>query len=266
MYNVEAPRLGGTQFPAPPQRHLVIGVPVSATTYDEAVEHIAAAARARRPYLVTALAVHGVVEAAGDESFHRVIEGFDLVTPDGQPVRHALNALHRARLDERVYGPTLMLKVCERAARDGLGIYLYGSTNETVTRLGGELAKRFAGLRIAGAEPSLFRPLAADESTELAARIRASGASIVFIGLGCPRQERFAHAHRDLFGLPQITVGAAFDFHAKTKKQAPRWMQDHALEWFYRLLQEPRRLFRRYMTTNTAFVWKVARQYATSSR
>ncbi|WP_420392594.1 WecB/TagA/CpsF family glycosyltransferase [Acuticoccus sp.] len=243
-----------------PRRAGVIGVPVSATTYAEAVDCILEAARRRRPYTVTALAVHGVVEASRDPGFRRVIEDFDMVTPDGQPVRFALNLLHRAGLRDRVYGPTLMLRLCERAARDGVGIYLYGSTLDTVTRLERELVAGFPGLVVAGSEPSIFRPLTAGESVALAQRIERSGAGLVFVGLGCPRQERFAHDHRDLIGVPQVTVGAAFDFHARTKKQAPGWVQAASLEWLYRLCQEPRRLFRRYLVTNSLFVWRFALQ------
>lgn len=190
------------------------------------------------------------------------VRGFEIVTPDGQPVRMALNLLHRAGLTDRVYGPTLMLRLCAAAAAEGLPIYLYGSTPAVAGQLSRALRARFPGLVVAGAEPSLFRPITPAESADLGQRIRASGARLVFIGLGCPRQELFAHAHREIIGLPQICVGAAFDFHAGNKKQAPRWMQDHALEWLYRLGQEPRRLLRRYAVTNTVFLFALARQRA----
>ena len=221
-----------------------------------------AAARRREPLLVTALAVHGVVEARSRADVGRAIAAFDLVTPDGQPVRMALNLLHRAGLADRVYGPTLMLRICQAAAAQGIPVYLYGSTARVVGDLAAALAAANPGLVVAGAEPSLFRPLTAAESAELGARIRASGAGIVFVGLGCPRQELFAFQHRDILGLPQVCVGAAFDFHSGNKRQAPRWMQDHALEWLFRLLQEPRRLLRRYAVTNTVFLVALARQWA----
>lgn len=244
-----------------PDRKSVIGVPVSVTDYAETVEVLLDAAVMRRPLCVTALAVHGVVEAVRDPEMRDAIAAFDIVTPDGQPVRMALNLLHRAQLQDRVYGPTLMLNLCEAAAARGVPIYLYGSTEETVTALGARLSERFAGLQVAATEPSLFRPIEPEESAALAARIEASGAGLVFIGLGCPRQEKFAHAHCDLIGVPQICVGAAFDFHAGTKKQAPAWMQRNSLEWLFRLVQEPRRLAGRYLYTNTEFVARLARQY-----
>lgn len=245
-----------------PAQRQVIGVPISVVDYDRAVSCVIDAARQRRPFLVTALAVHGVVEARSRGDVGQAISNFDIVTPDGQPVRMALNRLHGAGLSDRVYGPTLMLRICRAAAAQGIAVYLYGSTAKVVADLAAGLAEQVEGLRIAGAEPSLFRPLTGRESAELGSRIRASGAGIVFIGLGCPRQELFAFGHRDIIGLPQVCVGAAFDFHAGNKRQAPRWMQDHALEWLFRLAQEPRRLLRRYAVTNTVFLIALARQWA----
>jgi exopolysaccharide biosynthesis WecB/TagA/CpsF family protein len=131
--------------------------------------------------------------------------------------------------------------------------------------LAAALRHSITGLDVAGAEESAFRPLTRTESAELGERIRASGAGIVFVGLGCPRQELFAWQHRDVIGLPQVCVGAAFDFHAGNKRQAPGWMQDNALEWLFRLCQEPRRLFRRYAVTNSLFVMALARQWISRS-
>lgn len=248
--------------PATPERRSVVGVPISVTDYDEAVACILAAARRQVPYLVTALAVHGVVETRSRPEFRCAIEAFDIVTPDGQPVRMALNWFHRAGLADRVYGPTLTLRLCERAAREGVAVYFYGSTAEVVAALAGAMQSHYPDLSVAGAEPSVFRPLTLGESHALGERIRASGAGLVFVGLGCPRQELFAFEHREIIGRPMVCVGAAFDFHAGSKRQAPAWMQDHALEWLFRLSQEPRRLVRRYAVTNTIFVWGLVRQWA----
>lgn len=245
-----------------PPRHSILGVPISATDYRSAVNCLISAARNMRPALATALAVHGVVEASRDRQLADKISTFELVTPDGQPVRHALNILHSAGLPDRVYGPSLMILVCERASVEGIGIYLYGSTTETVECLRRVLLQRIPELRIVGAEPSLFRPLTREESLALSQRITASGAGIVFLGLGCPRQEHFAFEHRELIPAVQVCVGAAFDFHAGVKRQAPKWMQDCSLEWFFRLTQEPRRLFRRYAVTNSLFLLWITLQYA----
>ncbi|WP_243373292.1 WecB/TagA/CpsF family glycosyltransferase [Microvirga solisilvae] len=245
-----------------PSKLPILGIPISKTDYSEAVNCIISSARERKPAIATALAVHGVVEAARDQEMAKRIAAFDLVTPDGQPVRHALNAIYKTNLTDRVYGPALTLLICEKAAELGIKIYLYGSTDRTVQRLKASLEERFPSLCIAGAEPSLFRPLSQQESAALAERIEMSGAGIVFIGLGCPRQENFAFEHRDIIRAVLVCVGAAFDFHAGVKRQAPGWMQRLSLEWLFRLLQEPRRLFKRYAVTNTYFLWHILRQYA----
>jgi exopolysaccharide biosynthesis WecB/TagA/CpsF family protein len=224
-----------------------------------------AAARHRMPGLVTAFAVHGVVTASEDAAFRQKIEDFHVVTPDGQPVRHALNLLYRAGLRDRVYGPELTLRLCERAAACGVPVYLYGSTPQTVSKLRDRLIERFPELQVVGAEPSVFRALSPQENDLLIERINRTGAGIVFIGLGCPRQELFAHEHYPALQAVQVCVGAAFDFIAGTKRMAPRWMQDHALEWLYRLSQEPRRLLGRYTTINAKFISKLLVQLCASA-
>ena len=240
-----------------PRRRSLFGIAVSATAYDGAVDAILAAARARRSSCVSALAVHGLMTGVDDPEFGRVLNRFDMLVPDGQPVRLALNLLHEAALSERVYGPELMLRVCARAAEEGVGIYLYGSDQDTVQKLAMNLTARFPALPLVGHEPSLFRPLTPREDTALIERIRSSGAGVVFVGLGCPRQERFADEHRRGLAVVQVCVGAAFDFHAGTKPMAPPWMQRWSLEWLFRLAHEPRRLFRRYATTNTRFAGRL---------
>src|SRR5205823_13604830 len=169
-----------------------------------------AAARERRPLAVSALAVHGVMTGVLDREHRYRLNHFDLLVPDGQPVRWALNALHRARLKDRVYGPTLMLKTCERAAEEGLPIFLYGSTAEVLAELQANLLRRFPTLRVAGTMPSRFRRLSAAERDETAAAIRASGAALTFVGLGCPRQEVWAFEMREALSMPVLAVGAAF--------------------------------------------------------
>jgi exopolysaccharide biosynthesis WecB/TagA/CpsF family protein len=247
----------GSEVRWPPQR-LLFGVPVSVTTYEEAERAVVAAARARRPALVDALAVHVLAEAVWRPEVGRAVKAFELVTPDGQPVRWALNILYGAGLGERVYGPELMRRLCARAAADGIPIYLYGSTVEVLRDLCSSLLERFPGLRIAGAASPPFRPLTPAEDQEAVARINASGAEIVFIGLGAPKQEVFAAQHRERIRAVQVCVGAAFDFLAGTKPMAPVWMQAHGLEWLFRVWTEPRRLWRRYLISNSWFVGRVS--------
>ena len=241
-------------------RHNVIGILVNAIDYEATTERIIAGAADGAPLALSAAASHAVMTGHDDPEHRYRLNGLDLLVPDGHPVRHALRLLYGVRIDDRVYGPNLMLKVCERAAALGLPIYLYGSSPEVVTRLESNLRHRFPALRVAGAEPSAFRALTEGERDALADRIRASGARIVFVGLGCPRQETWAYEMRDRLSVPILAVGAAFDFHAGTLAQAPRWMQDHSLEWLYRLVREPRRLWRRYLGFGPRFIALVLAQ------
>src|SRR5262249_17413495 len=183
------------------------------------------------------------------------------VTPDGQPVRWAMNALHGAGLQERVYGPTLMRRLCESAEAEGISVYFYGGRPEVLARLVQRLGSAFPRLSIAGSSSPPFRPLTPEEDVADIERIISSQAQLVFVGLGCPRQERWAYDHRAQLGRPVVCVGAAFDFHAGALRQAPGWMQSRGLEWFFRLVMEPRRLWRRYAKHIPIFVVLVSRQY-----
>lgn len=243
-------------------RRSVLGIGISAVDYEAAVARIVEAAKRGRHLGVSALSVHGVMTGVDDAEQRYRLNALDLVVPDGQPVRWALNLLHGVGLTDRVYGPDLTLAVCEVAAREGLAVYLYGSAPEVLDALEANLVSRYPGLVIAGRRPSLFRPATNDdEQRAIAAEIVASGAAICLVGLGCPRQETFVFEHRDLLPMPVLAVGAAFDFHAGLLPQAPRWMQDRGLEWLYRLRQEPGRLWRRYVVLNPRYAVRVARQY-----
>lgn len=241
-------------------KHDVLGVQVDATDYASVVDRVADAAVAGRRLTVSALAVHGVMTGATDPAHRTRLNQLDIVTPDGQPVRWALRLLHGVRLADRVYGPTLTLHVCERAARDGIPVYFYGSRPEVLERLVARLTARFPGLQVAGSAPSRFAKVDATERHAIADTIRASGARIVFVGLGCPRQEVFAYEFGDLLSLPVLAVGAAFDYHAGLLEEPPAWMQRNGLQWLFRLAQEPRRLWRRYLVTNTQFTVLLAAQ------
>lgn len=232
----------------------VLGVRISAVDYEFAIGRILECARAGRRCTVSALAVHGVMTGALDGEHRHRLNHLDLVVPDGQPVRWALNLLHRAALPDRVCGPVLTGKLCEEAARQGVSVYFYGSAPATLEKLRANLLARFPGLVIAGMEPSRFRKLTETEQHELADRIRASKAGILFAGLGCPRQEVFAYEMGNLLSMPILAVGAAFDYHAGLLKETPSFLQRMGLMWLHRLVQEPRRLWRRYLVTNTQYV------------
>jgi len=234
-------------------KHNVIGVLVDAVDYESAAARIIAAAKERRSMSVSALAVHGVMTGVLDEAHRYRLNHLDLAVPDGQPVRWALNALYHTGLTERVYGPSLTLKLCEGAAAESLPIYLYGSQQSVLSALSRNLCKRFPGLKIAGSQPSRFRSLSEQEKLEVAQAIADSGARLTFVALGCPRQEVWVHEYRNLLPMPLIAVGAAFDFHAGSLPQAPGHLQRAGLEWFFRLLREPRRLWRRYLLLNPRY-------------
>ena len=247
---------GGGWSPSPaalPKRDL-FGVQVTAAGPEQVVEQVMHWARERRSAAVDFMPVHGLMEAVRNAHHRRRMNGFDLVACDGQPVRWALNRFHDAQLPERVYGPTTMLEVCRRCAMEGVGVYLYGGRPEVLEALSYRLLEQLPDLKIVGAESPPFRPLTAEEDEKVVRRINASGAGVIFLGIGCPRQEVFAAEHRDRLRGVQLCVGAAFDFHAGAVSQAPVWMQRRGLEWLYRLTREPKRLWRRYLVTNSLFV------------
>jgi exopolysaccharide biosynthesis WecB/TagA/CpsF family protein len=238
----------------------LFGIGISVTDYAGACAAILDAARARRSYAVSALATHGLTEAARDAELGDLVNAIELVTPDGQPVRWAMNMLHGTALSERVYGPDLVAAVCAAAAAERMSVYLFGSTAETCRAVAEELPRRYPGLRIVGVQPDRFRDATADEDAEDVQRIRASGADIVLVGRGCPRQERWVALHRGLLPVPMLAVGAAFDYIAGNITRPPRWMQRVGLEWLFRLYQEPRRLFRRYLVHNSLFCLMLVRE------
>jgi N-acetylglucosaminyldiphosphoundecaprenol N-acetyl-beta-D-mannosaminyltransferase len=244
----------------PVAKRNVAGILISPATYESAADVIMDAAHARRPFLTSALAVHGVMTGVMDREQRFRLNHFDLLVPDGQPVRWVLNLLHGAQLDDRVYGPKLTLKLCQRAAEERVPVYFYGSTEAVLAALASNLSRRFPGIEIAGAEPSKFRRLDRGEKADLIERINCSGAGLLFVGLGCPRQEVFTFELGREISMPTMAVGAAFPFIAGQLPQAPGWMQKRGLEWCYRLMTEPRRLWRRYLYLNPYYMLIIALQ------
>jgi exopolysaccharide biosynthesis WecB/TagA/CpsF family protein len=238
----------------------LLGVQVCAVDYEAAVSKIVESAQTAKPLGVSALAVHGVMTGVSDREHCFRLNQLELVVPDGQPVRWAMNALHGTRLPDRVYGPNLMLKVCEAAAQHQLPVFLFGSNAETLAKLESQLTGKYPGLKIVGKRPSMFRRLSEAESDQLIADIKASGAQITMVGIGCPRQEVWAFEFKDRLSMPVLAVGAAFAFHAGELAQAPRWMQDRGLEWLYRFTREPGRLWKRYVLLNPAYLSLLALQ------
>ena len=235
------------------QRH-ILTVRVDSTSYAGAAARIVAWARERRSCYVCCAAVNNIMEARVSPGYRTVMEEAALVTPDGMPLVWLLRRLGAAHAT-RVYGPDLTLAVLEAAAACGVKVGFLGGGEAVLGRLTAAMRRRFPDLEIAFAESPPFRPLTPEEDSRVTNTINAAGAGILFVGLGSPKQDRWMHAHRGRVNAVMLGVGAAFDFLAGAKPQAPRWMQRAGLEWLFRLASEPRRLWRRYLTQNPRFVF-----------
>jgi N-acetylglucosaminyldiphosphoundecaprenol N-acetyl-beta-D-mannosaminyltransferase len=240
----------------------LLGIGINAVDYESAVASILDAAKNSKPMGISALAVHGVMTGVFDREHCYRLNQLEMVVPDGQPVRWGLNLVHRVGLPDRVYGPNLTLKVCEAAAEQGLSIFLFGGTEAMLNKFKSRLEQLFPKIQIVGFRQSKFRRMTTEERDELAEHIQSTGAKITLVGIGCPRQEVWAYEFRGILSMPILAVGAAFAFHAGELKQAPIWMQDRGLEWFYRLTREPKRLWRRYLFLNPAYLTLLALQWS----
>lgn len=243
-------RMNAVTSTAPPN---ILGCRVDSTSYAQAVAQTLQWARDGESRCVYVANVHMVMEAYDDPSFKTLMNQADLVTPDGVPLVWMLRRLGYPR-QERVYGPELTLRLVQAAAQQGIPVGFYGSTAEVLKRLIITLQECYPTLRVAYAFSPPFRSLTPEEDADIVAEVNASGARLLFVGLGCPKQERWMALHKGRVQAVMLGVGAAFDFLAGTKPQAPRWMQRTGLEWIFRLLSEPRRLWRRYLYHNPRFV------------
>ncbi len=237
----------------------ILGMRVDATSYADATRRVLAWARAGESRYVCVANIHMVMEAYDDPNFRALINRADLVTPDGMPLVWMLRAMGIPG-QERVYGPDLTLHICQAAAGQGIAVGFYGGRPEVLEALVHRLQERIPGLAVAYAYSPPFRPLSAAEEEAVVEAINASGARILFVGLGCPKQERWMAGHKGKVRAAMLGVGAAFDFHAGRVPQAPGWMQRAGLEWLFRLLVEPRRLWRRYLKHNPRFIVLAAMQ------
>jgi N-acetylglucosaminyldiphosphoundecaprenol N-acetyl-beta-D-mannosaminyltransferase len=237
-----------------PESRYILDMRVDATTYSEVTRQVLSWARAGAGRSVCCATVHMVMEAFDHPGFRRQVNSADVVTSDGVPLVWALRGLGAAGAS-RVYGPDLMRLLLAGAEREGLRVGLLGGTPETLRRLVAKAKLRHPELAIAFAESPPFAELSPEEDAAAVERIQAAGVQLLFVGLGCPKQERWVAEHRDRLACVALAVGAAFDFLAETKPQAPRWMQTAGLEWLFRLASEPGRLWRRYLTGNPRFVW-----------
>jgi N-acetylglucosaminyldiphosphoundecaprenol N-acetyl-beta-D-mannosaminyltransferase len=231
----------------------IFGVLFSILNYDSATNIILENAKKFNSFSVSALAVHGLVTAINKKEFKDIVNSIDMVLPDGQPIKWAINSFYKANLKSRVCGPALMYNVLKTANEFHLNIYLYGSIKETLIKLKAFINNEFPNLTICGIHEDRFRESTEEEDKIDIDKINASKAHIVLVGRGCPRQEKWVASHKGKINAAMLAVGAAFDFHSGKIKRPSKIVQDLGLEWFYRLLQEPTRLWKRYLITNTIF-------------
>ncbi|NUN63838.1 WecB/TagA/CpsF family glycosyltransferase [Pseudanabaena biceps] len=239
------------------QRISILNVGIDATSYGETCDRMVMMLQQQRSGYIVAANVHVVMTAYWDRDYAQVLANAEIVTPDGMPLVWGLRSLG-ARNQQRVYGPDLMMAWCERAVAENLPIYLFGATDATLNRLEQNLKSQFSNLAIAGkhAPPylELSDPNFEAQLTEDLEIIAQSGAKVIFVALGCPKQELWMAIANQKLPSVMIGVGAAFDFHSGQVSQAPRWLMEIGLEWLYRFLQEPKRLWRRYLINNPCFV------------
>jgi N-acetylglucosaminyldiphosphoundecaprenol N-acetyl-beta-D-mannosaminyltransferase len=249
-----------TRFLEERPRVNVLGVGVDAIDMQTAVARIVDASKSRSGEYVCVTGVHGVMEAQRDPKLREILNRSLVTTPDGMPMVW-LGRLAGFRRMGRVYGPELMLEICRASVADGRTHYLYGGNNGVANELADRLRERVPGIRIVGTFTPPFRPLNADEELQLSQELEGLQPDFFWVGLSTPKQERFMAQYRGrLPAKVMLGVGAAFDMHSGRTKQAPSWMQRAGLEWLFRLLQEPRRLFKRYAVNNPTFVWRVLQQ------
>ncbi len=246
-------RVSGSPVELAPPRGYVLGMRVDATSLEDATRRVLVWSKTGESRYVCVANVHMVMEAYDAPDFRRIVNAADLVTPDGMPLVWMLWRLGFPK-QERVAGPDLTLKVCEAAAREGVPVGFYGGSPEVLQSLVTNLKRKYPALKITYAHSPPFRPLSPEEDARVVEEINSSGTRILFVGLGCPKQERWMAAHKGRVQAVMLGVGAAFDFHAGRFPQAPAWMQRAGLEWLFRLITEPRRLWRRYARHNPRFV------------
>ena len=240
----------------------ILGMPIAMTDYTEAMDVMDGLIARRERGYVCATAVHAIMVGQNDEEMRSALQGSTMTVPDGMPLVWAANLLGED-LEDRVYGPELMLRYCERSRDKGHRIFLYGGRDQgSLAQLALNLRLRYPGVKIVGGYPPPYRDLSEEEEDAIVAEMNNSRADVVWVGVGAPKQEKWMAAMRGRLDAPVLVgVGAAFDFHAGRVSMAPSWMQERGLEWTYRIAQEPRRLLPRYLYTNPRFLYGVARQY-----
>lgn len=237
----------------------LIGAPICVLPFDEQIALMISWAKDCQSKMVCVSNVHMLIEAWRDSYFASVLKNADLLTPDGMPLVWALKKLG-AKKSQRVAGMDIFLAVCEQASKAQISIFLLGSKPDVLEKICRRLNKEFPLLKVAGVESPPFRPLGSDPDMNTVQKINVSGAAVVFVALGCPKQELWMSQHQQKVQAVMIGVGAVFPIYAEVMQQAPKFLQNAGFEWLFRLLQEPRRLWKRYATTIPIFIWLVLKQ------
>lgn len=232
----------------------IIGVRIDAASYSDATKFVLNSAKMHESRYICIANVHMLMEAYDSEEYKKIINSADLVTPDGMPLVWMMRLKGHPN-QQRVYGPTLMLHVLETATRENIPVGFYGSTPKVLQSLVERMQYKFPNLKVTYSVSPPFSEINQENDLETIKQINASSVRILFVGLGCPKQEIWMAEHHGKVNAVMLGVGAAFDFHAGVKPQAPLWMQKNGLEWFYRLITEPRRLWRRYFYHNPRFAF-----------
>lgn len=242
--------MSSTQF----QRCNIMGVNIAAINMEQLVSHLKCNITKLSGKYICVSNVHTTVMSYENHAYRDVQNGAYLAIPDGKPLSIVCRK-RGFREADRTTGPDLMQEIFEISVKEGYRHYFYGATDETLGLLKEKLQQKYTGIQIAGMYAPPFRPLTEEEDKEITQKINSVNADFVWVGIGAPKQEEFMAKHQDKIKGLMIGVGAGFDYHAGNIKRAPLWMQKLSLEWLYRLLQDPKRLFKRYMKTNLKFIW-----------
>lgn len=243
----------------------ILTSPISLGSFDECVRRILSLGKLHQSSFTCCANVHMVVEAYKDPSFESVLAAADQVTADGMPIAKGIKMMYGID-QERVAGMDMFPELLEKAEEEGLSVYLYGDTDETLSRVEEKALSEHPALKIAGTCSPPFRQLTEEEELEIVNGIRQSGAHIVFVALGCPKQERWMASHKGIVEASMVGIGNAFRTYLGVEQRAPEWMQKNSLEWLYRFIQNPRRLWKRYVSTNSLFLLLMLKNWLFAKR
>ena len=243
----------------------ILTSPISLGSFDECIKRILSLGKLHQSSFTCCANVHMVVEAYRDPSFEEVLAAADLVTADGMPIAKGIKMIYGID-QERVAGMDMFPELLAKSEEEGLSVFLFGDTNETLTMVREKALSQHPELRIVGTCSPPFRSLSAEEELEIVDAIKQSRAHIVFVALGCPKQERWMASHKGIVEASMVGIGNAYRTYLGIEQRAPKWMQKNSLEWLYRFIQNPRRLWKRYFRTNSLFILLILKNWLSERR